>query len=274
MIDLHAHSTCSDGSLSPSALVELAASKGLSALALTDHDTVSGVAEASRECSRRGIQFVPGVELEVDYQGGEFHLLGLGLRKSPEKVEIILTDLKRRRHRRNLGIVEKMRGDGVEVDLNAVAAFAGGEVLGRPHFAHFLVDRGIASTIQDAFDRFLGRDQRYFLAIEHLTVDQCAQIIASAGGRTVIAHPLSLGLSLDGFERRLGEWKQAGVQGIEAYHPNAPLDTCRELESIAARAGMFVTAGSDFHGSHRKDRNLGYTAGGLEIADRFLAGLD
>lgn len=274
MIDLHAHSTCSDGTLTPSALVELAASKGLSALALTDHDTVSGLVEASSECKRRGIRFVPGVELEVDYSGGEFHLLGLGLQESPDKIEVILTDLKKRRHRRNLGIVEKMRGDGVQVDLGAVAAFAGGDVLGRPHFAHFLVDRGIASTMQDAFDRFLGRDQRYYQAIEHLTVDECAEIVTSAGGRPVIAHPLTLGLSFAEFERRLVEWKEAGIQGIEAYHPNAQRSKCRKLESIALRAGLFVTAGSDFHGPHRKDRNLGYTAGGLQIEDRFLAGLD
>lgn len=273
MIDLHAHSTRSDGTCSPTALVELAASKGLSALALTDHDTVSGVAEASAVCGRLGIRFIAGVELEVDYTGGEFHLLGLGLTEAPERIETTLQDLKKRRHRRNLGIVEKMRTDGVEVDLTTIAAFAGGDVLGRPHFARFLVERGIASTIQDAFDRFLARNQRYYLPIERLTVEQCAEIIRGAGGRTIIAHPLSLGLTLDDFESRLGTWKRAGVEGIEAYHSNASLKDCKELENIALRNGLLVTAGSDFHGLNRRDRVLGHTSGGIEIDDRFLAGI-
>jgi len=274
MIDLHSHSTCSDGTLSPTDLVELAAEIGLTALALTDHDTVSGVSEARAACERRGIRFIPGVELEVDFRGGEFHLLGLGLSAEPESIETTLKDLKRRRRRRNLGIVEKMRDDGVEVDFQTVAAYAGGEVVGRPHFARFLVDRGIATTVQDAFDRYLGRDQKYYLPIDRLTVNECAEIVRDAGGHPIIAHPLTIGFSLELFEERLDGWIADGVEGIEAFHSNASLPECRALEAIALRKGLFVTAGSDFHGSHRKDRSLGYTAEGIEIEDRFLDWLD
>ena len=270
MIDLHSHSTCSDGTLTPTELADLGAEIGLSALALTDHDTVSGVSEARVACEHHGIRFIAGVELEVDFRGGEFHLLGLGLSAEPDSIESTLNDLKRRRRRRNLGIVEKMRDDGVEVDLQTVSAFAGGEVVGRPHFARFLVDRGIATTVQDAFDRFLGRDQRYYLPIERLTVRECAQIVRDAGGHPVIAHPHTIGLPLELFEERLDGWIADGVEGIEAYHSNASLDACRALEAIALRRGLFVTAGSDFHGSHRKDRSLGYTSEGTEIDERFL----
>lgn len=270
MIDLHAHSTRSDGTYTPTALIELGARLGLRALALTDHDTVSGVSEARVAADRLGIRFIPGVELEVDHTGGEFHLLGLGLTALPELIEGDLREMKRRRERRNLGIIDKMRDDGVEVDLASVAAFAEGTVVGRPHFARFLVERGIADTLQDAFDRFLGHDQRYYLPIEHLTVEECAEVIRRSGGRTVIAHPLSLGISTEELERRLPQWKEAGIEGIEAYHTNAPLAVCRTLEEIARRHGLFVTAGSDFHGTIRPDRALGRTADGIEISERFL----
>jgi len=270
MIDLHTHSTCSDGSYTPTALVELASQLGLTALALTDHDTVSGVREASLAASRVGLRFVAGVELEVDYSGGEFHLLGLNLTGDPQSIEQDLREMRQRRHRRNEGIVKKMQKDGLQVDIDSVARFSHGPVLGRPHFARFLVHNGVAVSIQDAFDRFLGRDRKYYLPIERLTVEECSSIIRRAGGHVVIAHPLSLRLALPEIEARLDEWRDAGVDGIEAYHSNAPIEACRELEAIAERHGLFATAGSDFHGNSRADRLLGKTSGGIEIEDRFL----
>lgn len=270
MIDLHTHSTASDGSYSPTALVDLAAQIGLEALALTDHDTVSGVAEAREACDRRGVRFFAGVELEVEFHKGTFHLLGLGLTEAPERVERMLRELKHRRHRRNLGIIGKMRDDGVEVDLAMVASFAGGEVLGRPHFARFLVSRGVARSVQDAFDRFLGREKKYYLPIEHLSVEESAGIVHRAGGKAIVAHPLTLGLELAEIEDLLPVWKERGIEGIEAFHSNAPLAFCEAVEKMARRNGLFVTAGSDFHGSVRPERKLGRTTGGREIDSRFL----
>lgn len=270
MIDLHSHSTCSDGSCSPTELIELASRLGLRALALTDHDTVSGVREASLAARRLGLRFVAGVELEVEHSGGEFHLLGLGLTQAPELIEDELLGMKNRRHRRNLGIVDKMRHDGVDVDLESVAAFSRGSVIGRPHFARFLVHNGIARSLQDAFDRFLGHDKRYYLPIERPTLRECTALIHRAGGYAVVAHPLSLRITFEEIESRLPEWKRAGIDGIEAYHSNAPLTACRRFEEIAKRAGLFVTAGSDFHGAARPDRVLGRTSEGMEISQRFL----
>lgn len=274
MIDLHVHSTASDGTCSPAGLASLAAETGLTALALTDHDTVSGVLEARRACSRLGIRLIPGIELEVESSRGDFHVLGLGLTEAPKRIEKTLQELKRRRHVRNLGIVKKMRDDGVEVDLGRVGTFSNGKVLGRPHFARFLVQQGVANSVQDAFDRYLGRNKRYYLPIEHLSVEECAGIIRSAGGRTVLAHPRTLGLTITELERQIPDWKERGIEGIEAFHPNAALDFCLALEELARRHGLLVSAGSDFHGLARTDRMLGHTAGGIEIDERFLEWLE
>lgn len=273
MIDLHTHSTCSDGSLLPEELVERAAREGIIALALTDHDTVAGIEDAADACRKRGILFVPGVEVEAAYPSGELHILGLNLRAPHGDLERALTEMKIERNRRNEAILDRIRSGGVAADMDEVEALAGGDVIGRPHFAALLIQKGVVSSIQEAFDRYLGRGKPYYLPRRNLHPAEVASLIRGAGGRAVVAHPLTLRLPMSELGETFRAFRSMGIDGVEAYHSNATLAQCREIEKRASSVGCFVTAGSDYHGDQRKDRRLGRTAGGMEISDEFLSAI-
>ncbi|GMO63527.1 MAG: hypothetical protein Ta2G_22090 [Termitinemataceae bacterium] len=185
MIDLHTHSTASDGSFSPSALMQLAKAKGLHAIALTDHDTIDGIEEAAYEANKLGIQFIPGTEIEIDWEEPnseesfdenseatgkkrEFHLLGLGIHSPSANFLLMLQDLKEKRERRNLSIIEKMRDLGMDADYNEIAVIAGTDcieqgIIGLPHFAKYLVQQKKSKNIQQAFDKYLGKGKVLYM---------------------------------------------------------------------------------------------------------------
>jgi len=273
MVDLHSHSTASDGRFSPTELVALAARRGLTALALTDHDTVAGLSEAQAACAAQGIRFVPGIELEVEVETGEFHLLGLGLTQWQTGWVEGLKALQRMREERNHKIFAKMAEAGIKGDYDEVKELAGGGQVGRPHFARFLVNRGKVKTLQDAFTHFLAKGQLFYEKKAALPVEQAIALVHDAGGLAVVAHPMSLQLNFVELETVLGRWKDLGLDGVEAWHPGAEPRHCRRLEGLAARWGLHVSAGSDFHGDNRPDRQLGLTAGGRPIEAKFLEDL-
>jgi len=270
MIDLHSHSTASDGALSPTELVALAVKTGLKALALTDHDTMAGVPEALAAADERGLRLIPGVEIEIAFEPGEFHLLGLHIDAAfPELVEVFET-LAESRRQRNADIVDLMRAAGIAADLDEIVAAAGTSHLGRPHLADHLVRVKAARTRQDAFDRFLGKGRPLYLPKECLPFREALALIRRSGGKAVVAHPYSLFVSKSKLAGLMDEWKEAGVDGIEAFHPAAKLGQCRILERMAQERGFAVTAGSDWHGPGRPECGLGHTAGGIPIDDRYL----
>ncbi|MDR1787271.1 MAG: PHP domain-containing protein [Treponema sp.] len=274
MIDLHTHSTASDGGLSPAALVREAAHRGIKALALTDHDTVSGLQEAQDAAALHGVTFVRGIEIEIDWpHQGEFHLLGLCLGGLDAAFHDALNTLACWREERNLMLIERMREAGIEADLDEVRAGANTTSLGRPHFAAFLVKRNIVRSIEQAFNRYLRKGRPLYVPKKGLPFDEAVPLIHGAGGLAVLAHPLSLYLSWGRLPDFLADLKTRGLDGIEAWHPSAKAAACARLESIARGLGLRVTAGSDFHGELRHNRALGFTAGGLPIADRFFADL-
>lgn len=269
MIDLHAHSTASDGLLSPSQLVTLAHKNGVTMLALTDHDTVAGLAEAAQACQQYGIRFVPGIEIEVEVDTGEFHLLGLGLHAWNSPWAGRVRQLQALRVERNLRIFEKMREAGIRGNYEEVEQLAVGGQVGRPHFARFLVQRGKVETVQEAFNHFLGRGQLFYEKKAALPLQEALDLVHTGGGLALLAHPLSLQLGFGELEERLIAWKSQGLDGLEAWHPGAEPRQCRRLEALARRCGLKVSAGSDYHGENRPGRKLGWTAGGLAIDDRF-----
>jgi len=276
MIDLHTHSRASDGALSPTELIELAHRRGLSALALTDHDTVGGLEEAREAAARRGIRFIPGIELEIAWKSaqdhGEFHLLGLGIRPETAALQEALAERRRCREARNRGILEKLATElGVHADYADLQNLSGGGSIGRPHFALLLAQRGLVKTPLQAFDRYLGRGRPLYAPMVGMELDQAIRVIREAGGIAVVAHPLSLYVSWGRLTGLLQDFAAQGLGGIEAWHSNATVHACRRLEAMAGSLGLSVTAGSDFHGEARPDRRLGLTAGGLEIDDRFLS---
>lgn len=272
MIDLHSHSSASDGILSPRESAEYAIQKNLKVWALTDHDTVDGLKEAARTCaeSESGIIFVPGIEINVRWPTGEFHLLGLGLRKHSDELKDLTEDLKESRRARNQEIVEKMNRDGIEVTLSQIEEMFSESQIGRPHFASFLMKIGKVKHRQEAFDRFLGKGRPYHVNHEGADLDVAVEAIRSAGGIPVLAHPLSLYVSWGKMDETIEKIKNHGVEGLEAWHPAARLNEGFKLEEVAKKLGMFVTAGSDFHGKGvRADRHLGRTSGDRKIDDRF-----
>lgn len=270
MIDLHTHSRASDGSFSPSDLVFHAASQGISVLALTDHDSVAGNDEASRAAESAGIRFIPGIELDIEWKPGECHLLGLGLKNVHGDLVTLLERLQADRLERNVGIIEKMRAAGIDIDLERVKAIAGGGTLGRPHFAQFLVENKVVRNRQQAFDRYLAKDRPFYLDRKGIPLDEGISAIRASGGLPVLAHPLSLYISWGALPAVIEDFRNRGIAGLEAWHPAARIVECERLEALAQKLGLFVTAGSDFHGAARPDRKIGKTAGRRSIDDRYF----
>ncbi len=268
-IDLHTHTTASDGSLSPAALVQKAHVLGLAALAVTDHDTISGLAEAADTARELGIDFLPGVELSVEDKDGRFHLLGYGF--DPEFPELTekLTALRRGRAARNVQMAEKMAALGLPVTLDDVRAAAkkhGGEeseVIARPHFAQALINKGVVASVQEAFDKYLASGKPLYQAKEVLTPADAIALLHRAGGVAVMAHPGLIPLSEAALAARVAALQgEAGLDGIESlYSQHSPADTERFLD-LARRHDLLVTGGSDFHGTPKPHVPLGIVSQG------------
>jgi predicted metal-dependent phosphoesterase TrpH len=273
MIDLHTHSSMSDGTYTPEALVDLALATGLGAIALTDHDSLAGLERAAARARGTRLLLVPGVELEIACATGEFHLLGLGLDGDRTALEEALTHVRRDRHERNLSLIGRLTASGIPVTLEELVAVSGGGIVSRAHFARLLVQKGVVKRTDDAFNRYIGKGRPLYEARRTLDLPDAVRRVARAGGIAVVAHPLSLGLAGAALRQFLAHARDAGVSGIEAWHPKAAVRDCRRLERLAGSLGLSVTAGSDFHGLNVPQRRLGLTAGGLAIDDRFLAAL-
>jgi predicted metal-dependent phosphoesterase TrpH len=272
-IDLHAHTTASDGSLSPTELMNQAADLGLSALAVTDHDTVAGLPEAAETAARRGITFVPGVELSVEDDRGRFHLLGYLFEPADEALNKTLRDLRASRARRNAQMAEKMAAMGLPVTMEDVRAEAGedGEVIARPHFAQALIKKGVVGSVKEAFDRYLSTGKPLYLPKEVLTPADAIALLHAAGGIAVMAHPGLIPMGDEALEARVESLAQeAGLDGIEAYYSqHTPAQTARFL-ALAERLGLLVTGGSDFHGTPKPDVPLGIVFEGLPAQPELL----
>ena len=270
MIDLHTHSTASDGTFSPAELAAEAHKAGLSLFALTDHDTVAGVAEAQQAGKTLGIRVLPGIEISVEWQPGELHLLGLGIDSKNTTLASLMQYAQEKRVERNRRIIEKFYEAGIVIDEEKLAHIAGGPVIGRPHFAKYLVESGKVKTIQDAFQKYLAKGRPFYIEKECLPLSDAIAAIKAARGVPVLAHPMSLYLSWGKLTDAIAQLKAQGLAGLEAWHSGARYGECIRLQALAESLGLIVTAGSDFHGANRKDVHLGRTAATLPIEDRFF----
>ena len=268
MIDLHVHTTASDGQYTPTQIIEKAAEKKISVLAITDHDTVAGLEEGQKAAEKHGITFVPGVELNITSSRGEFHLLGLGISKISQSLTTILQNLIKSRDERNLQIIKKMQDDGVDISLEEMMEDFPGAVIGRPHFATELLKKGIVKNKQAAFDKYLAKGRPWYCERVGANLDEAIIAIKESKGVPVIAHPMSLYLSWGKLPEAMEKYKELGIVGIEAFHPGARVTECLRLEELGRKLGLIITAGSDFHGEKvRADRKLGHTCGGKKIPD-------
>ena len=239
-------------------------------MALTDHDTIMGLEEAEKAAKEAGIRFIPGIELEIsEAVPGEFHLLGLGIKYPGSAFTEAVAFLGRRRKERNLEILERMKEMNINADYEEITALSGGHSVGRPHFASYLVKRRVAKNTEQAFDRYLGKGKALYVPKTGLEFEHALSIIKDAGGLSVLAHPMSLFIAWGRLPDVIKTLRDRGLEGIEAWHPTAKVQECKRLVDLGKSLGLFISAGSDFHGELRRDRKLGFTAGNKKI-DRSL----
>ena len=266
MTDLHRHTSHSDGQRSPAELLAEAADRGLTVLALTDHDTVSGFADAMEAARSHGVRLVPGIELSCELHGREVHVLGHFLDPLSKGVLRLAEQMLAERWQRMERMVERARTAGFAgVTMELVIAASGGENLGRPHLARVLVDCGHCKSVKDAFDRYLGNGGPFFVDRLRLSVQQAAELIRAAGGTSSLAHPGANTVSRQELKTCAG----LGLDAVEAFHPEHVPNQAEAYERWAKEFGLLVTAGSDYHGpAVQPDRKLGDRT---LSADRFAA---
>lgn len=265
LIDLHVHSDCSDGTCSPEELVELAKQKGLSAFALTDHDTTEGVARARHAAEGTEVCVIPGIEFSTSYEKRDVHVLGLGIDPEDEYFQENLDRFRNSRDRRNEEMIRKMQEHGISITQEEVEKLFPDAVITRAHFARFLVEKKFVGSTNEAFDRYLGDRACCFVPGEKVTPFQAVRLIKENGGYAVLAHPLIYGFSKGKLEELVREMKKAGADGIEAIYSQNRWNDEGEIRALAKRHGLKITGGSDFHGSNKPGIEMGTGKGNLRI---------
>jgi len=259
-VDLHSHSKASDGTDAPEELVRKSKEAGLSAISLTDHDTVAGVRAAAAEAEKIGIDFLPGIEISCAYpRPGTMHLLGYGIDPDNLKLSRTLDELIIARNARNAKLLDLLQKQGVPITMENVVAASGGGVVGRPHFAKVLIDLGVVKTNAQAFAHFLGGGSTNHVDKERLMPGEAIDLIHQAGGVVSLAHPVQLKrtnrLQLQNAIKDLADM---GLDAIECVHSDHRDSVVDELEGYASRFDLLKTGGSDYHGQAKRHIRLGF----------------
>ena len=262
-IDLHCHSTASDGSLAPADVVRLAKSAGVSAISLTDHDTVQGNREAAQEAARLGIDFITGIEISCEFrQPGTMHLLGYGIDPESTVLAELSRELVGNRNDRNPRMVRLLNDLNVSVTMNEWEQEAGGTIVGRPHLAAILVRKGYVSSVKHAFDKYLGQGGLAYFDKEVIPPRRAVEMIIASGGVAVLAHPSQLRCGNDAeLVTTIKNLVDMGLGGVEVMHSDHDDAMVARLAKIADRFDLLKTGGSDFHGHSKKHIDFGWSRG-------------
>jgi predicted metal-dependent phosphoesterase TrpH len=252
-IDLHVHSAYSDGVYSPAKLVEMAAKNGLSAISLTDHDSLEGIEECILAAEQNGLEAISGVELSAEVDGRDFHVLGYGINPKNEKLQNMLQQFRDTRVNRGHKILEKLNALGIALDAGQVVASSPNGALGRPHIAKALFENGFVKTYQQAFDKFLADGGPAYVKKFKLDPAEAVAYIHAAGGLAFIAHPGTFVNNMS----ELVELLAMDFDGVEVAHPNHSNSQRAEFEKIAHEYDMLTSGGSDYHGFTGKDTPIG-----------------
>ena len=266
-IDLHIHSTASDGRYSPPEIVRKAVGLGLEVIALTDHDTTDGLAAALEEARKsKKLEFIPGVEVSADVPHGEVHVLGYFIDYTSEELATALERFRNSREGRAQGMVAKLAEFGIHISWQRVREIAGDGTIGRPHIARAMLEKGYISTLKEAFDKYIARDGPAYVEREKLTPVEAVQLIIRNSGIAVMAHPFTVPEP----EAMIAELKAAGMAGIEAYYDGYTGEDIGRLLALAKNLGLMVTGGSDYHGLDESNETL---MGGVEVPKEVVQGL-
>lgn len=269
-IDLHIHSNFSDGTLTPKEIVELAYSSQLSAIALTDHDTVDGIKEAQETVDKllmegKKLCLIPGIEMTVEYRERDIHILGLFIDTMNPDFVNSLKLIRERRDIRNEKMIKELNNAGINITIEALRVQDGDVVFTRSHIAKFLVLHGYANNREDAFSRFLRRSTPFYVKREQLTPQEGIRIIHEAGGLAILAHPLLYGYGLDEIETMVASLSKLGLDGIEALYSLNNADDERNILKLADKYNLTISGGSDFHGENKAHISMGTGLGNLKV---------
>jgi predicted metal-dependent phosphoesterase TrpH len=270
VIDLHSHSTFSDGSETPRRVVELANELGCSTVALTDHDGLEGLASASSRAKELGVNFIPGCEVSCAFAPDTMHFLCYFVEAGGGPLQDELARLRADRTARNFEMADRLASLGLPITYEEVAAQAPGGVVGRPHFAAMLVQKGAVASIGEAFDRYLAKGAPAYVEKARVSASTIVDQARRSGGVVALAHPLSLGLDQRTLERNIAELAAIGLTGLECYYAQYDLATRVELAALARRHKLVPTGGSDFHGSYKAGLRMVVGTGDLDVPDEIV----
>ncbi len=272
-IDLHLHTTHSDGSFSAAEVVRLAHQAKVTTLAITDHDTVSGIPEAIATGAELGIDIIPGVEISSRVGDNELHILGYFLNWQDQELSQRLATLRESRHSRNPQIIERLRSLGLDVTYEEVRALAWTDAVGRPHIARLLMEKHYVISAKDAFDRYLANGRPAYVARELPPPADAIAWIRAAGGVAVLAHPTWATSAGEELEPLLTTLKAEGLGGIEVHYSTHTKRQTTKYLGLAKKLDLLITGGSDFHGITKPDIEVGIGRGGLKVSDKLLGPL-
>jgi len=265
-VDLHLHTTASDGVLSPSEIVRYAKAKGLQAIAITDHDTIEGCEEGLLEGERIGFEVIPGIEISAEYSPGSMHILGFFLDIHHPLLNERLEYLQKARAERNPKMVAKLNQLGIEVTYEEVLKASGGGQVGRPHFANVLLEKKVVKSFQEAFDRFLKKGAPAYVDKLRFTSKEALHFIQEARGVAVLAHPNTLGVNrYSELEKLILQLVDEGLQGIEVYYPEHSSTEVAQYKTLADRYHLLSTGGTDYHGIEKNELDIGIGRGEMKL---------
>ncbi len=270
-VDLHVHTSFSDGSLKPAEVVWEAVDVGLAAIAVTDHDGVDGNAEAFAEGAQQGLEVIPGVEMSCDFTPTNVHVVGLFIDPTNDGLAEALADVREYRKRRNPKILAKLAELGIPLELEEVAAKAGGKTVGRPHIAEVMVEKGYVADFQEAFEKYLAHHKPAYVGRRRIAAEEGIALIHGSGGLAFLAHPGVYALPPRILESMVFKLARAGLDGVEVYYADhLPTDTAF-LRRIAVEYDLLASGGTDFHGAAKPGVEIGIGRGDLKIPYELVA---
>ena len=269
-VDLHVHSNASDGTFSPSQVVELAKNAGLDAFALTDHDTTAGVPEALEKGRDLNIEVIPGIEVSSSFDGTEIHILGLFVNSDDPVLAAMLEKMRISRDRRNEKMLENLAADGISFTKEELCGDNPDTIITRAHIAHALVAKGICSGMDQAFKKYLQYGGRYCPQKEHLSPEEVVKTLISNGAFVALAHPFQYKFGDKKTEELIAHMDDLGMKGLEVYHSSNNKLESMKLQEMAVRHHLLPTGGSDFHGGNKPDISIGTGRGGLRVSSLLL----
>ncbi|MCM8774904.1 MAG: PHP domain-containing protein [Candidatus Omnitrophica bacterium] len=279
-VDLHLHTTHSDGSYAPAELIRYCKLKHLDCVAVTDHDTMSSFGECQEEAHTQGIELVPGVEISAQFAPGTLHVLGYFVSSEHHELKYVLEDVQRARRERNPKIVQKLNEAGIEITLAEViqetygqTEIPPGKQLGRPHFANVLVTKGVVRDQEEAFCKYLAKGKSAYVDKRRVRKEEAIRLIHEAGGVASLAHPVQMRLSAEDLEKEVDYLVNCGLQGIEVYSSCHRPEDIKLYLKLAKRFRLVATGGSDFHGANKPDVEIGCMGKGVHLGYEVIEAL-